>query len=209
MTEQGFGCMGFSAFYSSAKKASVEQGKLVINKALENGVTLFNSATFYGPLNIDGFGSNLRFIKNSLEGVDRSKVQLMIKIGMDTKAPIEKTGQQWNMSGTAEALNADVDYALSQLGTEYIDIIVLCRVPHDVSIEEAVRNMKAIVDQGKARHIGLSEASAETIRRASSVAKIYCIEQEWSLWTRDAEKDIIPTCRELDIKVNSIKFLIM
>lgn len=105
------------------------------------------------------------------------------------------------MHGDGEYLKKDVDYALEQLGTDYIDIIVLCRVPPNPPIEEIVASMKEIVDSGKARHIGLSEASASTIRRAQAVTPIYCIEQEWSLWSRDIEAEILPTCRELGIKI--------
>lgn len=114
---------------------------------------------------------------------------------------MEKTGTSWVMHGDAEHLKADVDYALEQLGTDYIDIIVLCRVPPNPPIEEIVGAMKDIVTSGKARHIGLSEASANTIRRANAIHPIYCIEQEWSLWSRDIEVDIVPTCRELGIKI--------
>ena len=88
MTQQGFGCMGFSAFYSSARKTSDESALAVFHSAVDSGVSIFNSATFYGPLNVDGFGANLRLIKKCLVGVDRSKVQLMVKIGMDTRAPV-------------------------------------------------------------------------------------------------------------------------
>jgi aryl-alcohol dehydrogenase-like predicted oxidoreductase len=105
------------------------------------------------------------------------------------------------MRGDKESLKKDVDYALEQLGTDYIDVIVLCRVPGDVPIEESVQGMKEIVQSGKARHIGLSEASAATIKRAAKVHPIYCIEQEWSLWSRDIEPEIVPTCRELGIKI--------
>jgi aryl-alcohol dehydrogenase-like predicted oxidoreductase len=77
------------------------------------------------------------------------------------------------------SVRADVDYALKTLGVDCIDIIVLCRVPHDVPIETSVTAMKALVDEGKAKHIGLSEAGPEILRRASAVAPIYCIEQEW------------------------------
>ena len=125
----------------------------------------------------------------------------MVKIGMDTRAPMDKTGTKFAMRGDADYLRADVDYALEMLGTDYIDIIVLCRVPSDVSIQESVLGMKAIVQAGKARHIGLSEANAATIRAAHAVHPIYCIEQEWSLWARDIEADIVPTCRELGVKV--------
>ncbi len=85
MSNQGFGCMGFSAFYSSAKKTNPEQAKNVIHHAAESGVCLFNSATFYGDLNEVGFGANLRLLKTCIEGLDRSKIQLMVKVGMDTR----------------------------------------------------------------------------------------------------------------------------
>jgi len=97
--------------------------------------------------------------------VDRSSVQLAVKIGMDTRCPVEKTGQYWNMRGDYDFLLADVNYALEQLGTDYIDIIVLTRVDPKVPIEESAAALKRIVDEGKARFIGLSEASAATIRR--------------------------------------------
>jgi len=74
-------------------------------------------------------------------------------------------------------------------------------VPKDISIEEVVLGMKAVVDAGKAKYIGLSEASAATIRKAHAVHPVHCIEQEWSLWARDIEADIVPTCRELGIKI--------
>lgn len=85
MATQGFGCMGFSAFYTSAKTVTPESCKTVINHALNNGITLFNTATFYGPLNEIGFGANLRLLKSAFEGVERSKFQIMVKICMDTR----------------------------------------------------------------------------------------------------------------------------
>lgn len=173
----------------------------VIHHASSQGVTIFNSATFYGPLHVEGYGANLRLIKKCLVGLDRSSIQLMVKIGMDTRAPMDKPGSKFQMSGTLDHLRADVDFALEQLGVEYIDIIVLCRVPTDVTIEEAVQNMQVLVSEGKARHIALSEASPATIRRAHAVVPIYAIEQEWSLWSRDIEEEILPTCRELGIKI--------
>jgi aryl-alcohol dehydrogenase-like predicted oxidoreductase len=114
---------------------------------------------------------------------------------------VEKTGTSWVMRGDREGLRNDVHYALEQLGTDYIDIIVLCRVPSNIPIEESVQAMKELVEEGKARHIGLSEASAATIRRAHTVHPLYCIEQEWSLWARDIEESIVPTCQELGIRV--------
>jgi aryl-alcohol dehydrogenase-like predicted oxidoreductase len=133
---------------------------------------------------------------------------------------VEKTGTSWVLRASPEEVMRDVDYALKELGTDYLDTIVLCRVPKDRPIEEVVHSMKAVVDagtvrhgragaelrvdntqcvqySGKARNIGLSEASASTIRRAHAVYPLHCIEQEWSLWARDIEEDIVPTCREL------------
>jgi aryl-alcohol dehydrogenase-like predicted oxidoreductase len=173
----------------------------VFKRAVELGVTLFNTATFYGPLHVDGFGANLRLLKPCIASVPRSKIQLMVKIGMDTRAPIDKTGQQWIMRGDPQALREDVEFALSELGVEYIDIIVLCRVPHDVPIEISVAAMQQLVAEGKARHIGLSEAGPAILRRAVAVAPVFCIEQEWSLQSRDIEASIVPTCRELGIKI--------
>ena len=125
----------------------------------------------------------------------------MVKIGMDTRCPVEKTGTSWVLRADAAALRADVDFALEQLGTDYIDIVVLCRVPTDIPIEVSIEAMKALVNEGKARHIGISEANASFIRRAHAVHPLFCIEQEWSLWTRDIEAEIVPTCRELGIKI--------
>lgn len=84
--------MGFSAFYSGAKRTTDEAAVQVFHTAIDAGVTLFNTANFYGPLNEIGFGENLRLIKKCLHGIDRSKIQLMIKIGMDTKASVDATG---------------------------------------------------------------------------------------------------------------------
>ena len=92
MSQQGFGCMGFSAFYSGAKRTTDEAAVQVFHAAIDAGVTLFNTANFYGPLNEIGFGENLRLIKKCLHGIDRSKIQLMIKIGMDTRASVDATG---------------------------------------------------------------------------------------------------------------------
>lgn len=195
--------MGLSAFYGSAEKVTDEKAIAVFQRAVERGVTLFNTATFYGPLNEQGYGANLRLIAKCLQApsVDRNKLQLMCKIGMDTKAIVEKTGSKFTMRGDAKYLREDVEFALQQLGTNYIDILVLCRVPTNVPIEESVQAMADLVREGKARHIALSEASAETLRRAHKIHPIYAIEQEWSMWARDCEAELIPTCRELGIKI--------
>ncbi len=98
-------------------------------------------------------------------------------------------------------MRADIDYALATLGVDYIDIAVLCRVSPVVPIEDSVRALQTAVSEGKAKAIGLSEASAETLRRACKVAPIAYIEQEWSIWTRDIEEDIVPCCRENNVTI--------
>ena len=116
MAQQGFGCMGMSAFYESAKTTTEEQAIVVFKHAVDSGVTLFNTATFYGPLNEPGFGANCRLLNKCIAAVDRSKIQIMCKVGMDTRAPVEKTGQQWIMKGEATSIAADVEYALQTMG---------------------------------------------------------------------------------------------
>jgi len=201
LNPQGFGCMGFSAFYGSAEKTTVESATAVVAHAAENGVTVLNTANFYGPLNDEGYGANLRMLREVVASVGRDKVELMVKICMDTRCPVEQTGTSWVNKGDAATVRTDVDYALTTLGVDCLDIAVICRVPQDVPIEDTVAALQALVAEGKVKHIGLSEASAAVIRRAHAVVPIYCIEQEWSLWSRDIEADIVPTCKELGIKV--------
>ena len=119
----------------------------------------------------------------------------MVKIGMNTR------GGQFQAEGSPEQLRSALDYALTELGTDYVDIVVLCRVDPKVGIEESTRGLKALVDAGLTRAIGLSEASADNIRKAHGVHPIACIEQEYSVWTRDIEDDILPVCRELGIAI--------
>ncbi len=119
----------------------------------------------------------------------------MVKIGMNTRSG------QFQAEGSAEQLRSALEYTLKELGTDYIDIVVLCRVDPKAGIEESTRGLKALVEAGLARAIGLSEASADNIRKAHAIHPIACIEQEYSVWTRDIEDDILPACRELGIAV--------
>jgi aryl-alcohol dehydrogenase-like predicted oxidoreductase len=132
---------------------------------------------------------------------DGSKSKLMVKVGMDTRAEVEKTGSRWDVMSSPEDLRADVEYALAQLGVDCLDIAVLCRVPLDAPIEVPIKGLSDLVKEGKIKEIGVSEASAENIRRAHKVHPLAVIETEYSLWSRDIEAEIIPTCRELGITV--------
>jgi len=199
--EQGFGAMGLSAFYGSAGKGEDEK-IAVLKAAVENGVSIINTAVFYGELHVEGYGSNLRLLSKAFQsGLDREKVQLMVKVGMDTRAPMDKPGTQWKVASTAEEIRADVELALKTLGVESLDIAVLCRVPTEVGIEVPVAALAELVKEGKIKHIGVSEASPENIRKAHAVHPLFCIEEEWSLWTREIEEGIVPTCAELGIAI--------
>jgi aryl-alcohol dehydrogenase-like predicted oxidoreductase len=120
---------------------------------------------------------------------------------MDTRCPIEQTGQVWVNRGDAQGIRDDVEFALKTLNVDYIDVIILCRVSNTISIEDSILGMKTMIQEGKAKSLGISEASASTIRRAHAIHPLFCIEQEWSLWSRDIETEIVPTCRELGIKI--------
>jgi len=190
---QGFGCMGFSAFYESAGRTTEESAIAVFQAAVKAGVTLFNTADFYGPLTAEGYGANLRLLKKCLATVDRSKVQIMCKLGVDTRDGTFKH------NSSAADLRSTVDWCLEQLGTDYIDILVLNREDPVVPLRESVEALAALVAEGKGRLIGLSEFSASNVRLAASIAPIACVEMEWSLMARDLEEQIVPLCRELGI----------
>lgn len=192
---QGFGCMGLSAFYESAGRMTEESAVSIFKAAVEGGVTLFNTADFYGPLNAEGYGANLRLLKACLATVDRSKVQIMCKLGIDTR-----DGTFKHNASRAE-LKRTVDWALEQLGTDYLDIMVLNREDPAVPLRESMEALSELVAAGKGRHIGLSEFSAANIRLAASVAPVACVEMEWSIMSRDLEENIVPTCRELGIAI--------
>jgi len=190
--------MGFSAFYESAAKCSEEQAVSVFQQAVDSGVTLFNTADFYGPLDAEGYGANLRLLSKCLKapGVDRSQLQIMMKIGIDTR-----DGTFRHNSSPSE-LRRTVDWALQELGGEsVIDILVLNREDPGTPLEESVDCLLALVAEGKAKYVGLSEFSAGNIRRAAARGPIAMVEMEWSLMSRDIEEAIVPTCRELGIGI--------
>lgn len=198
---QGLGCMGFSAFYESAARTTDESAVAVFKAAVDAGVTLFNTADFYGPLNAEGYGANLRLLKKCLAEVDRSKVHIMCKRGVDTRDGTFKH------NASASELRQTVDWALEQLGTEYLDILVLNREDPAVPLKESIEALAKLVAEGKGRHIGLSEFSAANLRLANSIAPIACVEMEWSLMSRDLEEHIVPTCRELGIAIVAYSLL--
>ena len=181
----GLGCMGMSEFYGTAD----EQAALAtIDRALELGVTFFDTADMYGPF------TNERLVGRALAG-RRDEVVLATKFG-NVRG---EGGERLGIRGDAAYVRAACDASLERLGVDHIDLYYQHRVDPATPIEETVGAMKELVEAGKVRHIGLSEASAGTIRRAHAVHPVTALQSEWSLWTRDVEDDVLPTVRELGI----------
>ncbi|KAL1825677.1 hypothetical protein ACET3Z_012455 [Daucus carota] len=189
VSAQGLGCMGMSAFYGSAKPES-EMIKL-IHHAVTAGVTFLDTSDFYGP------HTNEILVGKALRELGlRGKVELATKFGLSTKED-----GQIEIRGDPEYVRAACEASLTRLGVECIDLYYLHRVDIRVPIEVTMGELKKLVEEGKIKYIGLSEASADTIRRAHAVHPITALQMEWSLWSRDLEVDIIPCCRELGIGI--------
>jgi len=181
----GLGCMGMSEFYGSPDE---QAGIATIQHALDMGVTFLDTADMYGPF------TNERLVGRAIAG-RREEVQLATKFGNERG----EDGSFHGVRGDAAYVRAACDASLQRLGVDHIDLYYQHRVDKSVPIEETVGAMKELVDAGKVRFLGLSEASPETIRRAHAVHPITALQSEYSLFTRDVEDEIIPTLRELGI----------
>ncbi len=179
----GLGCMGMSFAYGSVDE---ERSLATLNRALDAGISLLDTADMYGP------ESNERLLARVLRK-RRSEVELATKFGFAWTDPDRV------VDGRPEYVARACDASLGRLGVDEIDLYYLHRVDPDVAIEETVGAMADLVTAGKVRYLGLSEASAETIRRAHGVHPLTAIQSEYSLWTRGVEPQVLPTCRELGI----------
>jgi aryl-alcohol dehydrogenase-like predicted oxidoreductase len=186
----GLGCMGMSAFYGSTDEAeSVE----TIRRALEVGVDFIDTAQLYGPL------TNESLVGRAVVGRrDEYVIATKFNRRMDGAVPGEMStvGPQ---DGSASHVRSSIEGSLRRLGTDYVDLYYQHRVDPKVPIEETVGAMAELVAEGKIRHIGLSEAAPDTIRRAHAVHPITAVQTEYSLWSREPEDEVLPTCRELGI----------
>ncbi len=181
----GLGCMGMSEFYG----APDEQGGIdTIHRALDLGVTFLDTADMYGPF------VNEQLVGKAIAG-RRDEVQLATKFGNE-RAP---DGTMLGVNGRPDYVRSACDASLKRLGVDHVDLYYQHRVDKSVPIEETVGAMAELVAAGKVRHLGLSEASAQTIRRAHAVHPVTALQTEYSLFTRDLEDTVLPTLVELGI----------
>ncbi|RZL35973.1 MAG: aldo/keto reductase [Rubrivivax sp.] len=181
----GLGCMGMSDFYGPADDA---RSQAVLHHALDIGINFLDTADMYG------IGANERLL-SSLLAVRRAEVVIATKFG-HVRTP---DGAVTRIDGSPAYVRQACDASLQRLGVDHIDLYYQHRVDKTVPIEETVGAMAELVKAGKVRHLGLSEASAATIHRAHAVHPIAAVQTEYSMWSRDVEAEVLPTCRELGI----------
>jgi aryl-alcohol dehydrogenase-like predicted oxidoreductase len=185
----GYGCMGLNWAYSGGGDAAEAEATLA--EAVETGVTLFDTAEVYGPF------ENEKLVGRVLNGSRRDRVLIATKFGFR----IGPDGRPQGLDSRPEHIREVVDASLERLNTDRIDLLYQHRVDPAVPIEDVVGTMAGLVQGGKVRYLGLSEAAAPTIRRAHAVHPISALQSEYSLWERSIEKEILPTCRALGIGI--------
>jgi aryl-alcohol dehydrogenase-like predicted oxidoreductase len=185
----GYGAMSFAGAYGQTGYDSNRAAREIVDRAVELGVTLFDTA--------DGYGESEEILGEAIAG-RRDKIVLATKFGI-VSAPFG--GNTAQINGTRAYMRERIERSLRRLRTDHIDLYYLHRVDPGTPIEETVGAMAELVAEGKVRHLGLSEAAPDTLRRAAAVHPITALQTEWSLWVREIEDEILPVCRELGISV--------
>ena len=188
----GLGCMGMSYAYDMDSQRDEDTSVSVIRGAVELGVTLVDTADVYGPY------TNEELVGRALKDGYRERVVLSTKVGLEVSNAVPAAGTMPGLvkNGTPEHIRESIDASLRRLGTDHVDLYILHRVDPDVPLEESWAAMAATVQDGKARAIGLSEATVEEIGRAQAVHPVTAVQSELSLWTRDRLADVVPYCEE-------------
>jgi aryl-alcohol dehydrogenase-like predicted oxidoreductase len=188
VSEIGYGCMGLDYGYGPA--TARDEGIAIIRAAVERGVTFFDTAEAYGPF------TNEELVGQALAPV-RDRVVIATKFGWNIDP---ETGERRpGLNSRPEHINRATEGMLKRLGTDRIDLLYQHRVDPEVPIEDVAGAVKELIQAGKVRHFGLSEAAAGTIRRAHEVQPVAAVQSEYSLWTRDPEAEVLPACEELGI----------
>ncbi|KAJ0966426.1 hypothetical protein J5N97_027564 [Dioscorea zingiberensis] len=188
VSKLGFGCASLSGIYNAPLPE--EDGIRILKHAFNKGITFFDTADVYGP------HTNEILIGKALKQLPREKIQLASKFGI-----LKYDSDSVVVNGSPEYVRASCEASLRRLDVDYIDLYYQHRVDKTVPIEDTMGELKKLVEEGKVKYIGLSEASSDTIRRAHAVHPITAVQMEWSLWTREIEPEIVPLCKELGIGI--------